>query len=210
VGEFVGASNGWATELLTWTVTQSAPTAPIGLAATANSSSQVTVTWTDNANEASYSLERGTDGVNFSMVAATITANTTSYVDSGLSASTRYYYRLQDHNAVGDSPYSAVASATTPAPPPPAPAAPSGLNATSVAKTAVTLAWVDNAGNEDGFRLEVSVNGRAFSQIATLPANTTGYSHTGLKSRTTYSYRVRAYNAGGPSAYSNTVTVKTP
>jgi hypothetical protein len=92
----------------------------------------------------------------------------------------------------------------------PAPAAPSTLSATAVSRTQINLAWTDNAGNETGFRVERSTNNKSFSLIATLTANSTSFSNTGLKSNTTYYYRVSAYNSGGTSAYSNTVTAKTP
>lgn len=48
-----------------------------------------------------------------------------------------------------------------------------------------------------------------FTQVATLPGSATGFSDTGLNARTTYSYGVRAHNAAGDSAYSNTVSVRT-
>lgn len=49
-----------------------------------------------------------------------------------------------------------------------------------------------------------------FGQIATVDASVTNFSNSGLKRSTTYRYRVRAYNAGGDSAYSNIVSAKTP
>jgi fibronectin type 3 domain-containing protein len=41
---------------------------------------------------------------------------------------------------------------------------------------------------------------------ATVSANVTSFTDGGLPSQTTYSYRVRAYNAAGNSRYSNTVS----
>jgi hypothetical protein len=37
----------------------------------------------------------------------------------------------------------------------------------------------------------------------------TSYGNTGLDASTTYAYRVRAYNAGGDSGYSNTASTTT-
>lgn len=91
----------------------------------------------------------------------------------------------------------------------PAPATPTNLAATAVSSTRIDLAWTDNSSNEDGFRIERSPDGVTFTQIATVAANVTGYSNTGLTCSTFYQYRVRAYNAVGNSAYSNTVKRKT-
>ena len=49
-----------------------------------------------------------------------------------------------------------------------------------------------------------------YSQIATVSPNTTTYSDTGASPSTSYSYRVRAYNAAGNSGYSNEDDATTP
>ncbi len=93
------------------------PAAPSGLTAIAVSSSQIDLSWTDVSNEDGYKIERKT-GVNgtYSEI-TTVSANTTTYSDTGLSASTTYYYRVKAYNLAGDSEYSNEASATTSAPP---------------------------------------------------------------------------------------------
>ncbi|HZJ47224.1 MAG TPA: galactose oxidase-like domain-containing protein, partial [Pyrinomonadaceae bacterium] len=48
-----------------------------------------------------------------------------------------------------------------------------------------------------------------FSEIAQVGSGTVSYSNTGLASGTNYSYRVRAYNVGGDSSYSNTASANT-
>jgi hypothetical protein len=88
-------------------------------------------------------------------------------------------------------------------PPTPTPAAPSNLTATAVSSSEIDLSWTDDSDNETGFKVERARHGNAFKRIATLGANVTTYADTGLKASTTYRYRVRAYNSGGNSAYSN-------
>lgn len=90
------------------------------------------------------------------------------------------------------------------------PAAPSTLLATPFSSTRVDLAWVDNSGNETGFQIERSTDGANFSQIGTVGANTTSYSDTTASGGAAYSYRVRATNAYGQSAYSNVSSATTP
>lgn len=94
-------------------------------------------------------------------------------------------------------------------PPPSPPTAPSGLAASAVSSSQINLSWTDNSSNEDGFRIERATGGGAFSEIATVGAGVTSYANTGLAASTAYSYRVRAYNAGGNSAYSNTASATT-
>ena len=90
-------------------------------------------------------------------------------------------------------------------PPPPPPVAPSGLAAQAVSTSQIDLTWVDNSGNEDGFAIErcQGTGCTGFSQIATVGPNVTTYANTGLIASTTYRYRVRAFNLGGNSDYSN-------
>ncbi|GIW53280.1 MAG: hypothetical protein KatS3mg081_2635 [Gemmatimonadales bacterium] len=100
-----------------------------------------------------------------------------------------------------------VSAAFVPVPP----AAPTNLMATAVSSSRIDLSWTDSANNEDGFRIERCVGSgcSSFTQIDTVGANVTAYQNTGLMAATSYSYRVRAYNAGGNSGYSNTATATT-
>jgi Legume lectin domain/Fibronectin type III domain len=94
-----------------------------------------------------------------------------------------------------------------------APVAPSGLTATGISSLQINLNWVDNSTNENGFAIEQSTDGVTFSQIATVGVNVTSYPVlSGVTANTTYSYRVRAYNAylgTSYSAYSNTAAATT-
>jgi hypothetical protein len=100
----------------------------------------------------------------------------------------------------------------TPTPiPPPLPEAPSALTATAVSRSRIDLAWQDHSGNETGFQIERSRSGGAFALIATTAAGATSHSDTsGLTPNKTFSYRVRAVNAAGSSAWSNTASATTP
>jgi hypothetical protein len=192
--------------------TQPVPAAPTNLAAAAASTSQINLSWADNSgDETGFKIERcsGAGCANFAQV-ATVGAGVASYSDIGLTAATSYTYRVRATNSAGDSSYSNTASATTQAGGGSGvPTAPNGLTATVSAKTKITLTWADNSNNETGFRIERSTDGTNFTEIGTVGANATSATNSGLTRRTTYYYRIRAYNASGNSSYSNTVSVAT-
>jgi hypothetical protein len=79
-----------------------------------------------------------------------------------------------------------------------------------VSRSEIQLRWQDNAGTEDGFRIErcTGTGCTSFSEIAVLGHDDTSYVDGGLARKTSYSYRVRAYNSAGNSTYSNTATAK--
>ncbi len=188
------------------------PAAPTNLTATTVSSSQINLSWTDNANnENGFKVEQSTDGTNFTQIAM-LGSNTVSFSATGLAASTTYFYRVVSFNDAGNSSFSNTASATTSGAPPAVPAAPSNLTATTISRTQINLSWADNSGNESGFQIErcKTANCTTFVQIAQVGANVTTFADTSLNKNTAYNYRVRAFNAGGNSAYSNTAGAKTP
>jgi hypothetical protein len=88
-----------------------------------------------------------------------------------------------------------------------APAAPSNLHG-SASRTSITLTWTDNADNEDGFKIYRGPNSSSLSLIATVGANVTTYTNTGLSRRTRYYYKVCAYNSYGENC-SSTISVRT-
>lgn len=187
------------------------PAAPTNLSATTVSSSQINLSWTDNSNnENGFRVEQSTDGTTFTQI-ATLGSNSVSFSVTGLSALTTYHYRVASFNDAGNSAFSNTASATTSAAPPALPTAPSALTATAVSRTQINLSWSDNSGNESGFRIERCKNANCtnYVQIAQVGANVTTFADTTVSKNTTYRYRMRAFNAGGNSPYSNSASAKT-
>ena len=198
------------------TLAPPAPAAPSGLTATPSSHTQVDVSWSDNSNsEDGFRVERctGTGCTSFSEIFAA-GPNVVAYSDTGRAALTVYRYRVLAFNAGGSSAYSNIASATTPAAPLQPPTAPSNLSGTPTSYSQVELSWSDNSSNENGFQIERCTGTVAscgsFAQIGQVTFDINAVTDAGLQGQTTYTYRVRAFNAAGQSAYSNAVQVTTP
>jgi hypothetical protein len=201
-------NSGWSNEA--WAVTPiPPPAAPANLAATATSSTQIVLSWTDNSNnENGFRIERKTGAGGAWSQITTVTANVVNYSNGGLSPNTTYYYRVSAYNAGGSSAWSNEAWAVTPGP---GPVAPTKLVATAASSTRTVLSWTDNSNNEDGFRIERKTGaGGSWSQIATVSANVVNYADSGLSPNTTYYYRVSAYNALGGSVWSNEAWPRSP
>jgi fibronectin type 3 domain-containing protein len=188
--------------------TANAPAAPSNLRSTGTTVDGVSLAWIDNASgETSQTLQRRTVGGNWVSIAV-LPANVQSYADSGLDAATTYEYRVFGSNAVGNSAFSNVLSATT-ANDQTAPAAPTSLAGTAT-ETEVTLTWADNATNETGYVVQRRPgSGGTWSTVATLDADAATHTDTDLTGETAYQYRVFAINALGDSDFSNTLTIST-
>jgi hypothetical protein len=181
---------------------------PTGLSATAVSSSQINLTWTDNSlSESGYRIEQSpVDDLHFVEIHVT-GPNATSYNVTGLNAGTKYYYRVRAYNSITTSAYSSEKNATTLST---IPVAPSGLTITTLLSSKIIIAWTDNSNNETGFKIQRKGATGAYTDITTTGANATTYSDTSVTDGTLYYYHVSATNSAGDSAYSNEVSGTTP
>ncbi|MBU7316392.1 glycosyl hydrolase family 18 protein [Paenibacillus oleatilyticus] len=179
------------------------PTAPTGVSASNVTSTSVSLTWTastDNVGVTGYDVYQGSTLVG--------SVATTSYTVSGLTPSTSYTFTVKAKDAAGN--VSAASNAisvktngtsndTTP------PTAPTGVSASNVTSSSVTLTWTASTDN-------VGVTGYDVYQGSTLVGSvaTTSYTVTGLTASTSYTFTVKAKDAAGNvSAASNAVTVTT-
>ncbi|MDI6792863.1 MAG: fibronectin type III domain-containing protein, partial [bacterium] len=193
-------SSAWSNEAqaVTW---EAPPSPPTNLTAVALTNNVINLTWQDNSdNETGFKIERKSRGGAYSEIAA-LPANTRTYADLWVfEPDTTYSYRVRAYNLMGYSAWSNEAEAvTSDIPPDP----PTGLIAVASSSSSISLTWQDNSDNETGFKIERKSEGRTYSEIAALRANTKTYSDSGLEPNTPYFYRVRAYNQVGNSAYSN-------
>ncbi|HEB26708.1 MAG TPA: hypothetical protein ENI05_02875 [Porticoccus sp.] len=95
-------------------------------------------------------------------------------------------------------------------PTPTIPTAPTNLSANATSHTEINLIWNDNSSNEDGFKVERSLDESNWTTIASsVSANSQSYNDTGLDPITIYYYRVLAFNTEGDSSYTNTASATT-
>ena len=183
---------------------------PSNTNAIAASVSRIDVTWQDNSkNETAFEVWRSPSGLGGTFIKlAGTSANVTTYADAGLKPLTQYSYQARAvrtyDGKTSYSDFSNAACATTPGPPSP-PNAPSATNAVPINSSTADLTWADNSANEDGFRVERSLDGgSSWATVSTTVANVTSLRDGGRTSEQQVCYRVIAFNAGGESPPSNT------
>jgi chitodextrinase len=174
----------------------------------AASSSQINLTWQDNSNnESGFIVQRASSSSGPWAQIGIVGANVTSCAHTGLTASTTYFYRVCAYNASGNSAFSSVTSATTPAlVDTTAPSIPSGAvaTATSTSQVAVTWAASTDSGGSGLAGYQVYRNG---TLVTTTTA--TSYTDSGLSAATSYCYTIVAYDNAGNSSSASSETCAT-
>jgi fibronectin type 3 domain-containing protein len=171
------------------------PAVPAGLSATA-ANAQVSLSWMAAAGATSYHVKRSTtSGGPYTQVAA---PTGTSYMDTGLTNGTKYFYVVSALNSAGESANSTAANATPSAPATP-PATPTNLQATA-GNTQVSLAWTASTGATSYNLKRSATTGGPYTNITSPTA--TNFTDTGLTNGTKYFYVVSAVNSSGESANS--------
>ena len=187
-------------------------TAPSDPKVVVPSGTQAVLTWQDNSdNEDGFLIERRTAGGSW-QTATTTDADEMSHTDDGLTPGTFYEYRVSAVNGVGQSAFTDVASETTI---PDVPSAPASLAVSSRTDTQQTLSWSagTGGGQVEGYEIEQSLDGSAWTHLAYAGASASSYVVTGLDPSTTYHYRLWAYNAGGEASattYEATTAAQSP
>lgn len=175
------------------------PATPTGITATGGAN-QVSLSCSAVPGATSYNIYWATtSGVTTS--GTKITTATTTYVQTGLAASTTYYYIVTAVNAAGQSGASAQVSAATNAPVVTIPAVPAGVTAGGGANQ-VTISWAAVSGATSYNIYYATTSGVTKTSGAKITNASSPYVQTGLAAGTTYYYIVTAVNSAGEGSAS--------
>ena len=180
------------------TAAPAAPSVTIGNSSTGKPQ----LTWKAVSGAVKYEVYRSTrQNSGYSLLGTT---TSTSYVNTGASTGTTYYYRVKAVNRNGmASGYSNIVSGKAKAAAPAAPSVTAGNSSTG--KPRLTWKAVSGAASYRIYRSES--RGTGYSLLGT--TSSTSYTNTGAKAGKTYYYRVKAVNRDGmASGYSNIVSGK--
>jgi hypothetical protein len=161
----------------------------------------VVLNFTSSASDLDfYIFDTSLEEVGYSNGNTTTEATTTETLPAGT-----YYIGVSAYT--GQSNYTLTASAVGLAQ---TPAAPSNLAASPISSTQIGLTWTDNSNNETGFIVEARVGNSGFAQVGdAVPANVTSVTVNGAVAGVTYTFRVKARNASGDSAYTSEASATT-
>jgi len=210
----VRASNacgsGVASAIITATTSAPTPAAPVANPASHNDCDNFMARWTFSTNATAYFLDVNTNNTftGTAILNNVNVGNVPTFLVTGLTPNTNYFYRVRANNACGTSGNSSTITTTTTAPIPPVSTT---AAATSITCSSFTANWSASAGAL-GYQLDVNTN-NTFTGTALINnvnvGNVTSFSVTGLVANTNYFYRVRPGNTCGFSANSNVTQVTT-
>ena len=213
----VHESSGSWTATTTQRVKDHPPAAPTGLAASQVAHDSLTLSWNDpqDANITGYRIQRGTEANSLSTIEDNTESANTSFTDSTVEPETTYHYAVIALSQDGDGAQSTT-SVTTLAEPEETvqndpPAAPTGLVASQVGHSVLTLTWNDpQDDNITGYRI---LRGPSADSLATIQADTRNnraeYEDDTVAADTTYHYAVIAMSQDGDGAQSTTISATT-
>jgi fibronectin type 3 domain-containing protein len=186
----------------------SVPSAPSNVTATAQSSSNIRITWNTVSGATSYKVYYEIGSSSTKNLAGTVTSGT-SYTHTGLQSSTTYYYYITAINSAGESGYSAYGSAATSSSGggTTVPSAPTNISATAQSSSSISVSW-NSVSGATSYKVYYEIGSSSTKNLAGTVTGTS-YTHTELEANTTYWYYIKAVNSAGESGYSTGSSAKT-
>lgn len=163
------------------------PSPPANFKATAASSGNISLTWTAVSGASGYGVFRSaTSGGTYTLV-----KNVTSpgYSDTGLTAGSKYYYKVKSYWAVGSDKIYSAATLSANAQTPPV------LKAVSASSSSYTLSWSASAGAAGYALFTSSTANGTYTYFKTVTS--ASVTLTGLSADSAHYYKVKAYTMSG-------------
>ncbi|MFY1586110.1 hypothetical protein ACN267_16565 [Micromonospora sp. WMMD734] len=188
--------------------------APGGLAATVPPAAplRVALRWVNRSFATGLDVQRATNPTFTSGPGTTAVPVSDHHLDPAVAPETTYYYRVRTTYLGAASPWSTVATVTTP----PVPELPTGVAATVAVPApdtaTVSLNWVASvpAGPGAGFVVQRAVDPTFDREVVSFTVTGRSFTNTGLARGVTYHYRVRSFNVVGSSPWTGPLPVHTP
>jgi FtsP/CotA-like multicopper oxidase with cupredoxin domain len=184
---------------------------------------RVVLNWKNNSgNETGLTVHKAVNPTGPWSILTKLPSGSTTYTDPIGTTNNAYYYRVTASNTVGDTSTPGFPAITVDSdfsnivkvgqiqvlPP----TAPTNLVASQQIGLQVRVLWRDNATNETSFMVERSENSGPFFMLASIgPRFSRGnviYTDNTVNTGNHYTYRVKALNEAGSSAYSNIANVR--
>ncbi|MEY4747927.1 MAG: hypothetical protein RIQ60_141 [Pseudomonadota bacterium] len=210
----VTSSAGGSASALVRVMASTPPAAPTGLALRSATAATVTLAWTDTSSNETGFRVYATNPAGTRVLAATVGANTSSAVVSGLAPATAYTFQVEAFNTAGSSALASLSASTLALPT--APGAVSASLSTTTTR-GINLSWIDNSSDETSFQiLRATAVGGPYTQVASVAAA----AGTGIRNAidtngppaagTTYFYQVVAVRGTDSSAPATSSGLTTP
>jgi len=167
---------------------------PTGVTATALSAKSVVINWNEVSGAASYTIYRSTkEDSDYWSVSGGTGFKGTSFIDTTLSASTKYYYAIKPVNDCGKSSYiSSVTIVTTMC----ETSIPLNVTATAKSSGSIEVSWdaVSGAVSYSIYRATRNPTNQ-YTLIGKISGTSSTYTDTGLENLTSYYYKITAKTA---------------
>ena len=210
-----GADTGWVhvASITISALPVYAPNAPTGASVVRNSDTKATISWTNHTDSthpySGLKIERKTDAGSWVQV-ATVSAGSTSWIDTGTTSNHYYAYRVRAYNKAGNSSYATTGTIYN------TPAAPTNVSAVVASGTTVNVTWETSAITATLQRIQYRIKSGsewgAWIALATPAAGVTSYTHTDAPGGVVQ-YQIRSERDSLVSAYAQsneTVTIQPP
>jgi hypothetical protein len=202
----LGNFDGYIDEVRLSKVARTFLATPTWLSVSPVSASQINLSWTTNANNATgFEIQRWSATDSAATIIATVTTNVLSFSDSNLAGGTQYNYRVRSYLGTNKSDFSTQVSAKTPPSsilPPTISTQPQGASLAAGANAFLTVGATGTAPLAFQWQLNgVNIDG----------ATASSYSRTNMQTADAGNYSVMVANAGGDITSSNALlTVNNP